>query len=248
MGRHVGRCSGGSRSSALDTLDRSLAAPRRPDLRLRRLGRLPCAGAPDSASGAAFLARLVTKRTVLSRPSRALQPPQRQRGSQTRPQVMPMLSMSRRHPADDEVAAPANGSLTHVSRAVHRLDKPGWVTRRPDREDGRFTLAVLADVDWDKVVARAPGHVAETRRVVSDPLTKTQLRQPCAMVSRRAARAGSLSSACSGGTRTSCRSGRRRTRASRFGPRNNTASATSRSRPRGRPVTGARSRAPAPTA
>ena len=93
-------------------------------------------------------------------------------------QVMAMLSMSpQRTRRMSEVAALANGSLTRLSRTVDRLDKRGWVTRRPDPEDGRATLAVLTDAGWEKVVATAPGHAAEVRRLVFDPLTKTQVRQ-----------------------------------------------------------------------
>jgi DNA-binding MarR family transcriptional regulator len=93
-------------------------------------------------------------------------------------QVMAMLSMSpERTRRMSEVAALANGSLTRLSRTVDRLDKRGWVVRRPDPDDGRATLAVLTDAGWDKVVATAPGHVAEVRRLVLDPLTRTQVRQ-----------------------------------------------------------------------
>ena len=93
-------------------------------------------------------------------------------------QVMAMLSMSpQRTRRMKEVAALANGSLTRLSRTVDRLEKRGWVTRRPDPEDGRSTLAVLTDAGWDKVVASAPGHVAEVRRLVFDPLTRAQMRQ-----------------------------------------------------------------------
>jgi DNA-binding MarR family transcriptional regulator len=93
-------------------------------------------------------------------------------------QVMAMLSMSpERTLRMSEVAALANGSLTRLSRTVDRLDKRGWVTRRPDPADGRFTLAILTDAGWDKIVATAPGHVAEVRRLAFDPLTKAQLRQ-----------------------------------------------------------------------
>ena len=93
-------------------------------------------------------------------------------------QVMAMLSMSpQRTRRMSEVAALANGSLTRLSRTVDRLDKRGWVTRRPDPDDGRATLAVLTDAGWDKVVATAPGHVAEVRRLVLDPLTRSQVRQ-----------------------------------------------------------------------
>ena len=93
-------------------------------------------------------------------------------------QVMAMLSMSpQRTRRMSEVAALANGSLTRLSRTVDRLDKRGWVTRRPDPDDGRATLAVLTDAGWEKVVSAAPGHVAEVRRLVLDPLTRTQVRQ-----------------------------------------------------------------------
>ena len=93
-------------------------------------------------------------------------------------QVMAMLSMSPQHTRRmKEVAALANGSLTRLSRTVDRLDRHGWVTRRPDPEDGRSTLAVLTDAGWEKLVATAPGHVTEVRRLVFDPLTRTQVRQ-----------------------------------------------------------------------
>jgi DNA-binding MarR family transcriptional regulator len=93
-------------------------------------------------------------------------------------QVMAMLSMSPEHTRRmSEVAALANGSLTRLSRTVDRLEKRGWVTRRPDPDDGRATLAVLTDTGWEKVVATAPGHVTEVRRLVLDPLTRTQVRQ-----------------------------------------------------------------------
>ncbi|WP_206447525.1 MarR family winged helix-turn-helix transcriptional regulator [Agrococcus sp. KRD186] len=93
-------------------------------------------------------------------------------------QVMSMLSMSPQHTRRmSELAALANGSLTRLSRTVDRLNKRGWIIRRPDPENGRYTLAVLTDAGWDKVVATAPAHVEEVRRAVFDPLTKAQLRQ-----------------------------------------------------------------------
>lgn len=50
-------------------------------------------------------------------------------------------------------------------------------TAPPDPDDGRSTLALLTDVGWEKVVATAPGHVAEVRRLVLDPLSRGQVRQ-----------------------------------------------------------------------
>lgn len=75
------------------------------------------------------------------------------------------------------LAAFAEGSLSRLSQVVSRLEKRGWVRRTPDPTDGRFTLAILTDAGLDKIVATAPGHVAEVRRLVFDNLTKTQQRQ-----------------------------------------------------------------------
>jgi DNA-binding MarR family transcriptional regulator len=71
----------------------------------------------------------------------------------------------------------AEGSLPRLSQVVGRLEKRGWVRRTPDPTDGRYTLAVLTDAGWDKVVEAAPEHVETVRGLVFDPLTKAQARQ-----------------------------------------------------------------------
>jgi DNA-binding MarR family transcriptional regulator len=71
----------------------------------------------------------------------------------------------------------AESSLPRLSQVVGRLEGRGWVRRQPDPSDGRYTLAILTGDGWDKVVAVAPGHVEEVRRLVFDPLTKAQQRQ-----------------------------------------------------------------------
>jgi DNA-binding MarR family transcriptional regulator len=76
-----------------------------------------------------------------------------------------------------ELAALAEGSLSRLSQVVARLEKQEWVRRTSDPTDGRYTLAILTDAGWDKVVATAPGHVNEVRRLVFDPLTPSQTRQ-----------------------------------------------------------------------
>lgn len=93
-------------------------------------------------------------------------------------QVMAGLSMAPERTMRMSVLAGfAEGSLPRLSQVVSRLEKRGWVRRSPDPTDGRYTLAVLTDEGWDKVVATAPGHVAEVRRLVFDPLTKAQQHQ-----------------------------------------------------------------------
>jgi DNA-binding MarR family transcriptional regulator len=51
------------------------------------------------------------------------------------------------------------------------------VRRTPDPADGRYTLATLTGQGKAKVAQAAPGHAQEVRRLVFDPLTKTQSRQ-----------------------------------------------------------------------
>ena len=75
------------------------------------------------------------------------------------------------------LAALTEGSLPRLSQAIGRLEKRGWVRRTPDPDDGRYTLAILTDEGLEKVTATAPGHVAEVRRLVFDPLAKAQPRQ-----------------------------------------------------------------------
>ncbi|MGF7236844.1 MAG: MarR family winged helix-turn-helix transcriptional regulator [Frankia sp.] len=75
------------------------------------------------------------------------------------------------------LAAFANGSLSRLSHVVGRLEKAGWVRRTPDPTDGRYTLAIMTDAGWEKVVATAPGHVEAVRALVFDPLTRAQQRQ-----------------------------------------------------------------------
>ncbi|WP_305782532.1 MarR family winged helix-turn-helix transcriptional regulator [Symbioplanes lichenis] len=78
----------------------------------------------------------------------------------------------------------AEGSLPRLSQVVARLEKRGLIRRRPDPDDGRFTLATLSEEGWEVVVAAAPGHVEQVRRVVFDPLTKAQQRQLRAIAGR----------------------------------------------------------------
>jgi len=73
-----------------------------------------------------------------------------------------------------QLAMLANGSLSRLSHGVARLEARGWVERRPCADDGRATEAVLTEAGWEKVVATAPVHVREVRRLVLDPLTAQQ--------------------------------------------------------------------------
>ncbi|GIE85396.1 MarR family winged helix-turn-helix transcriptional regulator [Actinoplanes regularis] len=93
-------------------------------------------------------------------------------------QVLACLSAAPGHTLRmSALATMADGSLSRLSQVVSRLEKRGWVERHPDPEDGRTTLTALTDSGLGKLVATAPGHVAEVRRLVFDSLTKAQQRQ-----------------------------------------------------------------------
>ena len=76
-----------------------------------------------------------------------------------------------------DLAFLAEGSLPRLSQVVGRMERRGWVSRKPDPTDGRYTLAILTDDGWEKVVRTAPGHVEAVRLLVFDALTKTQVGQ-----------------------------------------------------------------------
>lgn len=76
-----------------------------------------------------------------------------------------------------ELAVITNGSLSRLSQVISRLEKRGWVRRAPDPTDGRCTLAILTGDGWEKFVGSFEDHSAAVRRLVFDPLTKTQTRQ-----------------------------------------------------------------------
>jgi DNA-binding MarR family transcriptional regulator len=113
-------------------------------------------------------------------------------------QVLAGLSMSPERTLRMSVLATfVEGSLPRLSQVVGRLEKRGWVRRTPGPADGRYTLAVLTDDGWDKVVATAPGHVGAVRGYGFDPLTKAQQRQ-LREIGRRVMRAVDPDDSCPG--------------------------------------------------
>ncbi len=91
--------------------------------------------------------------------------------------VLAALSMSpERTLRMSELADFVGSTLSRLSNAVSRFETRGWVARRPDPGDGRYTLATLTPAGLAKVEAAAPGHVAEVRRLVFSPLTIAQRR------------------------------------------------------------------------
>jgi DNA-binding MarR family transcriptional regulator len=75
------------------------------------------------------------------------------------------------------LAAGASSSLSRLSHVVSRMEKRGWVTRQPCRNDGRAAEAVLTESGLAKIVEAAPDHVRAVRELVVDAMTPAQLRQ-----------------------------------------------------------------------
>lgn len=69
-----------------------------------------------------------------------------------------------------DLAAQSNATQSRLSHVVTRLERRGWVTRRPCPDDRRASNAVLTREGWEKVVATAPGHVEQVRALVFDGL------------------------------------------------------------------------------
>lgn len=91
-------------------------------------------------------------------------------------QVMVILSESPdRTLRMSQLAELTEGSLPRLSQVAGRLEKSGWLERRPDPDDGRSTLATLTDAGFEVLAAAAPGHVTEVRKLIFDPLTTEQV-------------------------------------------------------------------------
>ncbi len=74
-----------------------------------------------------------------------------------------------------EIAEFASASLSRLSHTAKRLEQQGLITREQVPGRGRRTRAILTDAGYDEVVATAPGHVAEVRRLLIDDLTAGEL-------------------------------------------------------------------------
>ncbi|GIG24646.1 MarR family winged helix-turn-helix transcriptional regulator [Cellulomonas denverensis] len=75
------------------------------------------------------------------------------------------------------LAAATNASLPRLSHVATRLEARGLLHRRRSPGDRRTTLATLTEDGWATVLATAPGHVAQVRRLVIDRLSSEQVEQ-----------------------------------------------------------------------
>jgi DNA-binding MarR family transcriptional regulator len=75
-----------------------------------------------------------------------------------------------------ELAVLANTELSRLSHMVGRLEKRGFVRRKPDPRNGRYTQAILTEAGYAYLAGAAPAHVARVRDVFIDVLTPDELR------------------------------------------------------------------------
>lgn len=86
-----------------------------------------------------------------------------------------------------ELAEDCNCTLPRLSKVMVRFEQREWVARRPDPDNGRYTLATLTDAGLRKVTDSAPGHVERVKELVFEPLSDAQQRQLGAGLARVAA-------------------------------------------------------------
>ena len=93
--------------------------------------------------------------------------------------ILSSLSRPAEHAVQmSNLAMLAGGSLSRLSHAVSRLERQGYVTRRSNTvNESRCIEAVLTEEGMAALVAAAPDHVREARRLVFDRLSPAQVRQ-----------------------------------------------------------------------
>jgi DNA-binding MarR family transcriptional regulator len=69
------------------------------------------------------------------------------------------------------LAGRTNASLSRLSHVISKLEKRGWVARRPSPHSRRVTLVRLLEDGWQVLVTAAPGHVETVRSLVFEGLT-----------------------------------------------------------------------------
>ncbi len=75
-----------------------------------------------------------------------------------------------------DLATRVNASLSRLSHVVTKLERRGWVCRRPCPDSRRVTLVTLTEEGWNVLVEAAPGHVETVRSLVFDGLSRADVR------------------------------------------------------------------------
>ncbi|WP_424398497.1 MarR family winged helix-turn-helix transcriptional regulator [Mycobacterium sp.] len=75
-----------------------------------------------------------------------------------------------------DLAHRANSTLSRLSHVISRLEKRGWVVKRPCENDRRASTVVLTAAGKKKIHGAAPGHAELVQQLVVEPLSAAQLR------------------------------------------------------------------------
>jgi DNA-binding MarR family transcriptional regulator len=75
-----------------------------------------------------------------------------------------------------ELADVTLASRSRLTHQIDRLEKSGFVLRKPCEDDKRGSWAVLTDKGWEKLVSAAPNHVESVRRHLVDVLTDDEFK------------------------------------------------------------------------
>jgi DNA-binding MarR family transcriptional regulator len=76
-----------------------------------------------------------------------------------------------------DLAYRANSSLSRLSHLISRLQKRGWVTKRPCKNDRRASTVTLTAAGGKKIRDAAAGHAQLVQELVVAPLSPVQLQQ-----------------------------------------------------------------------
>jgi DNA-binding MarR family transcriptional regulator len=76
-----------------------------------------------------------------------------------------------------DLAYRANSTLSRLSHVISRLEKRGWVAKKPCENDRRASTVVLTAEGKKKIRAAAPGHAELVQQLVVRPLSAPQLEQ-----------------------------------------------------------------------
>ena len=76
-----------------------------------------------------------------------------------------------------DLAHQANSSLSRLSHLISRLEKRGWVTKRPCENDRRASTVGLTAAGEKKIRGAAPGHAHLVQELVVRPLSPVQFQQ-----------------------------------------------------------------------
>jgi DNA-binding MarR family transcriptional regulator len=76
-----------------------------------------------------------------------------------------------------DLAYRANSTLSRLSHVISRLEKRGWVVKKPCENDRRASTVVLTAAGKKKIRAAAPAHAELVQQLVVRPLSAPQLEQ-----------------------------------------------------------------------